>query len=236
MTRFLFYFVLLPALLPVILIVGYVYKQDKVEREPALMVLKALFYGALFSLADIPVERLLQQIIAAYYPAMDINYQLAENFLGVAAVEELTKWLVLYLFIWKSHDFDYKFDGIVYGVSASLGFAGLENIIYVIHYGTGVAVSRALFAIPGHAAFGIIMGFFLARAKHFRLRGHSFISFLCMVLCIAIPVCIHGTYDFLLSPAANSSNFSPYFFILVIVIDVISYRIIRHESRTGRPL
>jgi protease PrsW len=236
MLKFLFYFVLLPALLPVFLIIQYVYKQDKVEREPAGMVLKTLCCGALFSLADIPVERILQGIIQSYYPAMDIKYQLAENFMGVALVEELTKWLVLYIFIWKSRSFDYKFDGIVYGVSASLGFAGLENIIYVVNYGTGVAFTRALFAIPGHAAFGILMGFFLARAKHFKLHGNEFMSSICMILCIAIPVCVHGTYDFLLSPAAEAQNFSPYFFVLVIVIDFVSYRIIRHESRTDRPL
>jgi RsiW-degrading membrane proteinase PrsW (M82 family) len=236
MARFLFYFVLLPALLPVFLIVGYVYRQDKTEREPAGMVLKTLFYGAVFSIADIPVERLLQRILLAYYPSMDINYQLAENFFGVAFVEELTKWLVLYLFIWKSRDFDYKFDGIVYGVSAALGFAGLENIIYVINYGTGIAFTRAVFAVPGHAAFGIIMGFFLARAKHFQLRGNSFMSSVCMIFCLAFPICIHGTYDFLLSPAAETRNFSPYFFMFVIIIDIASYLIIRHESRTDRPL
>jgi protease PrsW len=236
MAKFLFYFVLLPALLPVFLIIGYVYKQDKIEREPAGMVLKTFFYGALFSIADIPVERMLQRIIQAYYPAMDMQYQLVENFAGVACVEELTKWLVLYIFIWKSRNFDYKFDGIVYGVSASLGFAGLENIIYVFSYGTGVALTRAIFAIPGHAAFGILMGFFLARAKHFQLRRNSFMCAVCMVCCLAFPICMHGIYDFLLSPAAEERNFSPYFFALVIGIDFVSYRIIKHESQTDKPL
>lgn len=236
MARFLFYFVLLPALLPVFLIINYVYKQDKVEREPAGMVLKTLFYGALFSVADIPIERLLQRIILSYYPSMDIKYQLVENFVGVACVEELTKWLVLYIFIWKSRDFDYKFDGIVYGVSASLGFAGLENIIYVLNYGTAVSFSRALFAIPGHASFGIFMGFFLARAKHFELKQNKFMSTVCMILCLAFPICVHGMYDFLLSPAAEAQNFSPYFFVLVVIIDFMAYRIVKHESRTDRPL
>lgn len=236
MTKFLFYFILLPALLPVALIIGYIFRQDKVEREPAGMVLKTMFFGALFSLADIPAERALQGVIQSYFTSADLDYQLAENFLGVALVEELTKWLVLYIFVWKSPDFDYKFDGIVYGVASSLGFAGLENIIYVCNYGTSVAVTRALFAIPGHAAFGIFMGFFLARAKHFSLDGNSFMSFICMILCLAVPVCIHGAYDFLLSPAAEAQNFSGYFFILVICIDIVSFLIIRHESHTDRRL
>jgi Predicted membrane protein len=236
MTKLFFYFVLIPALLPVLFIILYVYRQDKLEREPPAMVLKTLLFGALFSLADIPVERLLQRVISSFFTAPDITYQLAENFIGVACVEEFTKWLVLYVFVWKSRDFDYKFDGIVYAVSASLGFAGLENIIYVLNYGTGVALSRAVFAIPGHAAFGILMGFFISRAKHFQLRRRPFAGSVCMAFSLLFPVAVHGTYDFLLSPAAKEENFSPYFFILVIGIDIISYLLIKHESRTDRPL
>src|SRR5574344_1812206 len=236
MMKFLFYFILLPALLPVVLIIWYVYSQDKKEREPVGMVLKVLIWGALFSLIDIPVERLLQGVIQTYYPGETVEYELAENLFGVACVEEITKWLVLYIFVWKSRNFDYKFDGIVDAVASALGFAGLENIIYVCNYGTSVAVTRALFAIPGHAAFGIFMGFFLSRAKHFNLDRNSFMSFICMILCLAVPVCIHGTYDFLLSPAAEAQNFSGYFFILVICIDIVSFLIIRHESHTDRRL
>lgn len=231
-----FYFILLPALLPVVLIIWYIYAQDKTEREPIHTVLKVMLFGALFSLIDIPLEKLMQGIIQSYYPDDTLKYELVENFLGVACVEELTKWFVLFLFVWKSKDFDYKFDGIVYAVAASLGFAGLENIIYVISYGSGVAVTRALFAIPGHASFGILMGYFLSRAKHFSLDGNGFLSFFCMILCLACPICVHGAYDFLLSPAAESQSFSPYFLLLVIVIDVVAILIVRHESKTDRRL
>lgn len=234
--KFLFYFILLPALLPVIIIFVYIYKQDKAEREPLSMVLKVFFFGALFSLIDIPIENIMQTVLSTYYPTNTVYYELAENFIGVACVEELTKWLVLYFFVWKSRDFDYRFDGIVYAVSSSLGFAGLENIIYVCSYGTQVAITRALFAIPGHATFGIFMGYYLSRAKHFKLHNHNIISILYMLLCLIVPICIHGTYDFLLSPAAEQQSFSGYFLLLVIVIDVSSLLIIRHESKTDRPL
>ena len=236
MMKFLFYFILLPALLPVVLIIWYVYSQDKKEREPVGMVLKVLIWGALFSLIDIPVERLLQGVIQTYYPGETVEYELAENFFGVACVEEFTKWLVLYIFVWKSRNFDYKFDGIVYAVASALGFAGLENIIYVCNYGTSVAFSRALFAIPGHASFGILMGYFLSRAKHFELDGNGFLSTLCMLLCLVCPICVHGAYDFLLSPAAEAQSFSAYFLVLVIVIDIVAFLIVRHESKTDRPL
>jgi len=200
------------------------------------MVVKVLLFGAIFSLVDIPVEKYLQQVISSYYPQENLQYELMENFIGVACVEEFTKWLVLFFFVWKSRNFDYKFDGIVYAVAASLGFAGLENLIYVCNYGTSVAFSRALFAIPGHASFGVVMGFFISRAKHYKLENRNIPSFLCMLLCLLIPICMHGAYDFLLSPAAKEQKFSPYFLLLVIVIDYIVFLLIRHESKTDKPL
>ena len=121
-------------------------------------------------------------------------------------------------------------------LAASLGFAALENIIYVLSYGTGVAITRALFAIPGHASFGIFMGYFFARAKHCVIHHHGILALFFMLLCFAFPIGIHGAYDFLLSPAAKAQSFSWYFFVLVIVIDVFALRIVHHESKTDRPL
>ncbi|MBP3709771.1 MAG: PrsW family intramembrane metalloprotease [Treponema sp.] len=234
--RALFYFVLAPALLPVVLLLFYIYKKDKIEREPLGMILKVFVFGALFSLFDIPSEQAAHSALAAYYPYADLSFELAHNFLGIAFIEEVTKWIVLMLFVWRSREFNYKFDGIVYAATASLGFAALENIIYVVSYGTGVAVSRALFAIPGHASFGILMGFFFARAKHFSLAQNYGASVLCMVLSLACPIFVHGTYDFLLSPAAHEQSFSSHFFVLVIALDALAWLIIRHESRTDMPL
>lgn len=234
--RFLFYLVLLPALLPVILVLHYVYSHDKMEREPLNVVIKVFVLGAAFSFIDIPIERILHVLIYSVYGAESIDYELAENFFGVALVEELTKWAVLMIFVWKIQDFDFRYDGIVYAVTASLGFAGMENILYVLSYGTGVSIGRALFSIPGHASFGVFMGYFLARAKHWNLKGFSFLQFICLLFSIAVPTFIHGLYDFLLSPAAREQNFSAYFLGYVLIIDVLAWRTIHHEFRTDKRL
>lgn len=232
----LMYAVLVPALLPVYFIIRYIYKQDKTEREPLNLVLRVILFGALFSLADIPAEDFAANLIQSFYPGETVQYEIAENFFGVALIEEFTKWIVLFIFVWKARDFDYKFDGIVYAVSASLGFAGLENIIYILRFGTGVAVTRALFSIPGHAAFGIFMGFCLSRAKHCKLEGMEPACIFFMLLSLALPMCIHGMYDFLLSPAAQAQNYTGYFYVLVAVIDVAAWFVIKFESKTDKPL
>ena len=234
--KILFYLVLLPALLPVFLILFYIYGKDKNEREPLSAILITFGLGAAFSFIDIPIERILGQIIYASYGTYSLDYALAENFFGVALVEELTKWAVLMVYVWKLRDFDWRYDGIVYATSSSLGFAGMENIMYVISYGTSVSVGRALFAIPGHAAFGVFMGYFLSRAKHWELKHIPFLKYVVLFFSIAIPTVIHGTYDFLLSPAAQEQEFSSYFLIFVLLLDLFSWLTIRHEFKTDRPL
>ena len=214
-SRALFYFVLVPALLPVFLVLHYVYKKDSAEREPIAVVAKVFIAGAIFSFIDIPIERVMQTILYNAYGADTVQYELAENIFGVALVEELTKWAVFMVFIWKHKDFDWRYDGVVYAVTASLGFAGMENIMYVLSYGTGVSIGRAIFSIPGHASFGVFMGYYLARAKHWDLKGNIFFCVLALIFSVAVPVAIHGVYDFLLSPVAKETDFSAYFLVYV---------------------
>ena len=234
--RLLFYLVLFPALFPVFLILFYIYGKDKHEREPLGAVLLTVALGALFSFVDIPLERVMQQIIFSRYGTYSLEYELAENFLGVALIEELTKWAVLMVYVWKLRDFDWRYDGVVYATCASLGFAGMENVMYVLSYGTGVSIGRALFAIPGHAAFGVFMGYYLSRAKHWELRHIGFLKYVALLFSVAVPTAIHGTYDFLLSPAAEAQQFSSYFLLFVLVLDLFAWLTIRHEFKTDRPL
>ncbi|MCR4953525.1 MAG: PrsW family intramembrane metalloprotease, partial [Treponema sp.] len=193
------YFILIPALLPVFLILLYVYRLDKNEREPIRFVLKVVLFGAIFSIPCAVVENVFTAMLSLFYEPATIQYAFMENTVCVALVEEFSKWLVLMIFVWKNQNFDYRYDGIVYAVSASLGFAALENILYVISYGTGVSIGRAIFAIPGHATFGVFMGFFLSRAKTFWIDGKIGLMKMFKLLALVVPMFIHGMYDFLLS-------------------------------------
>ena len=92
-------------------------------------------------------------------------YTILLAFLVVAAVEEGTKYWLLKRRTWNHPAFNYRFDGIVYAVFVSLGFAAYENIQYVLHYGLSVALPRAFLAVPGHMSFAVCMGIYYGRAK-----------------------------------------------------------------------
>lgn len=230
------YFILIPALLPVFLILRYVYMLDKKEREPLGFVLKVVIWGAVFSIPCAGVERFMYALISSFYDTATIEFAWMENTIGVALVEEFSKWFVFMALVWKNKNFDYRYDGIVYAVSASLGFAALENILYIVSYGTGVSIGRAIFAIPGHATFGVFMGFWLSRAKTFWLDGKLFRMRICKLFSLAIPMLIHGFYDFLLSEQVASADLQQLFFIYVILLDFFAWRVIKHEFRTDRML
>ena len=107
--------------------------------------------------------------------------------------EEGFKFLAFILLIWKSRDFNEKFDGIVYAVFISLGFAGIENLLYVVQGGATVGLSRALTAVPAHALFGITMGYYFGLARFYPVQRKFMIS-----LAILVPFMFHGFYDFCL--------------------------------------
>ena len=234
--KLIFYFILLPALLPVFLILRYVYLLDRNEREPLGFVLNVVMYGAIFSVPCAAAERFLIPLIGIFYDPATIQYAWMENTVGVALVEEFSKWLVLMLIVWKNKNFDYRYDGIVYAVSASLGFAALENVLYVLNYGTGVSVGRAIFAIPGHATFGVFMGFWLSRAKTFWLDDKPNRMKICRLFALIIPMLIHGAYDFLLSEQVAATGYQYIFYIYVILLDFFAWRVIKHEFRTDKRL
>ena len=219
--------VLIPALLPVFFIFLYIYRADKNEREPIRFVLKVMLMGAIFALPCAFIESAMESLLQGFYDPESIEYGFMENTVGVALIEELSKWLVFMFFVWKSKDFDHTFDGIVYGASASLGFAAIENVMYVIDYGTGVSITRAIFSIPGHTTFGLFMGYYMSRAK-MRSVNKKIIG-LAKLKALLVPTLLHGIYDFLLSDQAG--NLTYLFIFYVIFLDVISWKLIKKQSK-----
>jgi RsiW-degrading membrane proteinase PrsW (M82 family) len=116
-----------------------------------------------------------------------------DSFLTAAIPEELCKFLIFMIFIWRDKNFDEYFDGIVYATFIGLGFACVENIEYVFMYGFGAGVSRALFAVPGHFLFGVLMGYFLSLAKFTPEKRKKYIF-----LGLLFAIIAHGLYDWLL--------------------------------------
>ena len=137
------------------------------------------------------------------------------------------------ILVWKNKNFDYRYDGIVYAVSASLGFAALENILYVISYGTGVSIGRAIVKNPDIL---LCDGYWLSRGKTFWLDNKRFRMKICKLFALGIPMLIHGCYDFLLSEQVAELGYQYVFFIYVLLLDLFAWRVIKHEFRTDRML
>ena len=175
------------ALAPVFIILIYVYVRDKYEKEPIGLLIKTFLAGAFIVIPIMFIEGKLRSRFTGY---TEVAYT---AFVIAAFTEEIFKFIALYLLIWKNKEFNEKFDGIVYAVFISLGFAAVENIMYVFQYGHETGISRALTAVPGHALFGVAMGYYLGLAKLSpKNKSKNFL------LALLVPIGLHGLYDFIL--------------------------------------
>lgn len=182
---------LLIALAPCIFMLWYFYHRDKYEPEPKKKILKIFLIGAVMVIPAGIIESLLIYGLDAVVGGV-INIFIM-SFIIIAPTEELLKFLAVKRWIYRSLEFDEVMDGIVYTVAASLGFATVENILYVLQHGITTGIARAFLAIPGHTFFGALMGFYIGRAK-FNKEKESNLIFKGVILAIFF----HGLYDFLL--------------------------------------
>ena len=183
--------VILAALLPVVLLFGYIWYQDIKQPEPLKWLLKGLLYGAL----SVPIVLMVVSPLGGL-EVVDGLSAWTNAFVMAAMPEEGAKLLMLWLLLRKNPYFDEKLDGIVYACCVGLGFAGVENIMYLVNGAIAgewvvTGISRAIFAVPGHFSFAILMGFFYARA-HFGEPAKRKVN---MFLAWLVPMIAHGIYD-----------------------------------------
>ncbi len=219
------------AVIPGVLILVYVYGKDKVEKEPIGMIVKIVIFGALSCFAAIAGEMALGQIYPQF-PQGTLQYALITSFGEAALVEEIVKYLALRIGSWRSPHFNYRFDGIVYGVSSAVGFAIFENIEYVAMYGISTAITRAFLAVPLHAFCGLFMGVFYSYAKKASIMGRNSTAHTCTFLSLAVPMLIHGTYDTLAFLGTDTSTYILLGFVVLLYI--LAIRTIRKMSAEDR--
>lgn len=184
------------AVLPALAVMLYIRHIDKVEREPWGLLFKIMLFGALSVIPILICEEIVGFFIDGLFPKGSILHGAAEAFLCAALCEESFKLLVLRRRTWKHPAFNYTFDGVVYGVFASMGFALIENILYVLQYGLSTGIVRALTSIPGHAIFGVFMGMYYGLAKREDLLGNVAQRKHNMFMAWLTPLLLHGFYDF----------------------------------------
>lgn len=192
------------AVLPVLLLGYYIYAKD-VNKEPSNVLTKLFFYGALTVIPVLIVEIILSDMFSTDN-IKNFLMILINIFISVAIVEEGFKWLVVRNVGYDNREFDEVYDIIVYAVFVSLGFACVENVLYVFQYGFGNAILRAVTAIPGHTCFGVIMGYFMAKAKVAGISGNKNLVTYNLLLSFLIPALLHAIYDGILIYYSNTQG------------------------------
>ncbi|HOM36011.1 MAG TPA: PrsW family glutamic-type intramembrane protease [Bacteroidales bacterium] len=179
------------AIAPVVIILFSIYISDSYNREPIGLLLLTLFAGMLAVIPVLIAGVVLSVFEGFFYSKVDLAF--FQSFIQAGFIEELFKFLAVLLLIWRNKNFDEKYDGIVYAVFVSMGFALVENILYVFGYGMGTGIIRAFTAVPAHAIFGISMGYYLGLAKFKPSRRSTYLA-----LAFIVPWMLHGFYDFIL--------------------------------------
>ncbi|WP_408006551.1 glutamic-type intramembrane protease PrsW [Pseudalkalibacillus sp. A8] len=172
---------------PGLALLSFFYLKEKYKPEPILMVLRTFIIGVLL-----------------VFPVMVLQFGIYEElqvtgwidaFFVSGFLEEFFKWFLLYFAAYQHIDFNDPYDGIIYGVSISLGFATAENVLYLLANGIETAMIRALLPVPSHALFGVIMGYYLSRGKS---SEKVYSKRLFLISSLLVPIFFHGFYDYII--------------------------------------
>lgn len=191
-------YILIAALAPVAMLLYYIYRKDEFQKEPVKEVLKGFGLGV----ASIFLSLMISGPFGAIglYPAEQVTLWdgIAISFFGAAIPEEIAKFLLFWLFVRRNKYFDEHMDGIVYAAAVSLGFAGLENVMYLFSAEDWVStgIVRALFSVPAHFFFGILMGYYYSLVR-FDPVTPSINRF----WVLGAPIIAHGIFDSILFSA-----------------------------------
>lgn len=182
------------AITPAIVIVLSLYLSDRHDREPFKILVLTYILGALSVIPIIIVE----EILLRFNIFTGILYAFYTSFIVAGLTEEFFKRLIVLKLPYKTKYFNEKLDGIIYSVFASMGFATIENIVYVVYrYANNphVGLYRGVFSVPAHAVFAITMGYYLSLAKFDTDENRKRIN---MRRSLYMPILLHGTFNFIL--------------------------------------
>lgn len=183
---------ILYALAPVFVIICYIYLKDKYEKEPIKLLLISFFLGGIVSIIITTLLYSVFNVVVPLTNGLSVFQQFVQAFFVVGFTEELSKYLIVLFYAQTKKEFNEPFDGIVYAVMVSMGFAATENIFYVLESGASTALLRAFTAVPAHATFGILMGYFMGKAKFSNNKVKLNLTGLLLA------ILFHGSYDFFL--------------------------------------
>ena len=180
------------AIAPGVAISAYIIFKDEYNREPRKHLIISFLLGALSIIPAMLLELPISFTEQSLFFQSTLGNALKAYFM-VALPEEACKYFMLKKYAYRQPEYDEPFDGIVYAVMVGMGFATVENIIYVYEYGVATGVVRMFLAVPAHATFAIIMGYFMGKAK-FSQKRETYLLLAGLFWAVAF----HGSYDFFL--------------------------------------
>ncbi len=225
------------AVIPPLILLIFIYAKDPHEKEPMGLLIKIFICGVISCIPAALYEGFGQSVLKELNIDDAFFYNLIMFFGIVGVAEECVKYFALYVCTWKNRNFNYRFDGIVYAVFASLGFATLENILYVYRSGFDTAIARALLSIPGHCNFAIYMGYFYGQAKYLEAIGDIKGSASKRRTGLIVAILLHGTYDFCISMYTTTREgvYIVAFFGFVIMLDIMAFVRVHRSSKQETP-
>ena len=216
------------------MLLRYIYRNDTVEKEPMGLLLQLLGLGVAAALCAGVIEGLAQTVLNRLVDPASPAYVVLLAFLVVALAEEGAKLFFLRRRTWREPAFNYRFDGIVYAVFVSLGFAAFENVQYILRYGLSVALPRGLLAVPGHMSFAVVMGVFYSQAEFRENRGDKRGCRQALWSGYLAAVSLHGFYD---ACALIGSGLSTALVLIFVAwMFRMAYRLVKRESAADSPV
>ncbi|MCD8511475.1 MAG: glutamic-type intramembrane protease PrsW [Bacillus sp. (in: Bacteria)] len=205
------------AIAPALALLCFFYLKDNFEQEPVSMVIRSYIFGAILVFPVMFIQ-------FAFHEEGLISNIVTEAFLLTALTEEFLKWFIVLLTVYHHVHFNQRYDGIVYATAVALGFASAENILFLLANGLETAFLRAIFPVSSHALFGVVMGYYLGKAKFYPERRNLFLFY-----SFFYPVLLHGLYNFILL----SQNQWHYFLIpFMIFLWVLGLRKVKKANET----
>ncbi|PAV29517.1 PrsW family intramembrane metalloprotease [Virgibacillus profundi] len=176
---------------PAFALMSFFYLKDR-YTEPLPLIIRTFLFGTILVFPIMFIQY-------AFSVEGLSNNNFVDSFLLIALTEEFFKWFIFLYAIYHHSEFDAHYDGIVYAVAISLGFATVENVLYLFTNGIEYAFSRALFPVSSHALFAVIMGYYFGKAKTSKSHKKRNIA-----LAFILPYLLHGTYNYILKTVTSN--------------------------------
>jgi len=220
------------AVIPAVVLLVKVYKADHLDKESPRLLWNLVVRGVIATVFAMLTEWIGEFVLSSFVQEGSVLYNFLLYFIVVAVSEEGFKYLLMKQRTWKDPEFNFQFDGVVYAVFVSLGFALWENISYVLMYGFGTALLRAVTAVPGHACFGVFMGAWYGLAKKYESYRMPSQSKACRVVALLSSILMHGCYDF--TASIENQNYAWIFVAFVVVMFFVAFRLVKKLSQNDR--